>query len=457
MELLEGKVLFVSIVLCLQQEKQFLLAGFPETACEISVPFPTSLNGPSSPRYLLTTRRCSEQPTCYFDIWHFCLVWISEAELGSWRAFDETSSLWKEAGSRSPLLSASLSLPELCEGWERAWEGGSWGARAQMPYSAGSAVPPSPWREHPMGEGTTFLISEPDESFSGNTEKMSRGVWRGLAALPADIHPGPWGETGQRPPHCAGTPRHLCWKLTLPRIATQILLNYNGFSPAAKHLMGCFSSCFSFSALFPLCVLPTAVLCCPLQSRASFSFLSPSFTEFGNLIFAACLSPWRLLTVIDICIHIFLSCALSTVILWLYWIPSTSLRTFHGYPDRHTPSASGFCWLRDGWSSYLRLRTSVSTSRRCSHTLASNLTTSCCFNTTPAWVKRTWNPSVPNPLFPDWCGVYRLDHLYLHFVSKPDSTNLHLSVLQAVSDNVFRSPIALNWSEWVLKQSVLQG
>lgn len=169
--------------------------------------------------------------------------------------------------------------------------------------------------------------------------------------------------------------------------------------------MGCFSSCFSFSALFPLCVLPTAVLCCPLQSRASFCLLSPSFTEFGNLIFAACLSSWRLLTVTDICIHIFLSCALSTVILWLYWIPSTSLRTFHGYRDRHTPSASGFCWLRDGWSSYLRLLTSVSASRRCSHTLASNLTTSCCFNTTHTWVKRTWNPSVPNPLFPDWCGI----------------------------------------------------
>lgn len=180
-------------------------------------------------------------------------------------------------------------------------------------------------------------------------------------------------------------------------MATQLLPNYNGFSPAAKRLMGCFSSCFSFSAIFPLCVLPTAVLCCPLQSRASFSLLSPSFTEFGNLVFAACLSPWRLLTVIDICIHIFLSYALSPVILWLYWIPSTSLRTFHGYPDRHTPSGSGFFWLRDGWSSYLRLLTFVSASCRCSHALASNLTTSCCFNTTPTWVKRTWNPSVPRP------------------------------------------------------------
>lgn len=59
---------------------------------------------------------------------HFCFVWISKAELGSRRAFDETASWRKEAGSRSLLLSASLSLLELCEGWEQAWEGGSQGA-----------------------------------------------------------------------------------------------------------------------------------------------------------------------------------------------------------------------------------------------------------------------------------------------------------------------------------------
>lgn len=69
--------------------------------------------------------------TCLvFGILHFCFVWISGAELGSWRAFDETASLRKEAGNRSPLLSASLSLLEQCEGWERAWEGGFQGSGA---------------------------------------------------------------------------------------------------------------------------------------------------------------------------------------------------------------------------------------------------------------------------------------------------------------------------------------
>lgn len=58
----------------------------------------------------------------------FCFVWISEAEPGSWRAFDETASWRKEAGSRSLLLSASLSLLKLQEGWEQVWEGDSQGA-----------------------------------------------------------------------------------------------------------------------------------------------------------------------------------------------------------------------------------------------------------------------------------------------------------------------------------------
>lgn len=139
----------------------------------------------------------------------------------------------------------------------------------------------------------------------------------------------------------------LCWntsasvlKADAAPIATQILPSYNGFSPAAKRLMGCFSSCFSFSASFPLCMLPTAVLCCPLQSRASFSLPSPSFTEFSNL-FAAYLSPWRLLIAIDFCIRVFLSYALSPVILCLYWIPSTSLRTFHRLPRQ-----TGALWIQ---------------------------------------------------------------------------------------------------------------
>lgn len=92
MELLEGDALFVSAGVCLQEEKQFL-AGFSKTVCEISVLFPTSCNWPGSPKYLSQMFRA----TCpLFGMLHFCFVWIAEAELGSWRAFDETASLRKE-------------------------------------------------------------------------------------------------------------------------------------------------------------------------------------------------------------------------------------------------------------------------------------------------------------------------------------------------------------------------
>lgn len=47
------------------RRRKFLLAGFLETVCEISVSFPTSLNVPSSLRYLSTTHRRSEQPARY--------------------------------------------------------------------------------------------------------------------------------------------------------------------------------------------------------------------------------------------------------------------------------------------------------------------------------------------------------------------------------------------------------
>lgn len=196
-------------------------------------------------------------------------------------------------------------------------------------------MPHSPSREHPVGGGTVFPFSDPAENFSGNTAKMNRKVLRGKAALSLQTptpQPMVRSRTVATQLCCAGASFRLCRKLMLPHITTQILPNYNGFSPAAKNLMGCFSSCFSFSAVFPLCMLPIVVLCCPLQSRASFSLLSPSFTEFSNLLFAACLSPWRLLIVIDFCIRVFLSYALSPVILWLYWIPSTSFRTFHRLP-----------------------------------------------------------------------------------------------------------------------------
>lgn len=86
------------------------------------------------------------------------------------------------------------------------------------------------------------------------------------------------------------------------------------------------------SALILLWMLLTVGLCCPLQSRAPFSFFCPPFTGFSNLLFAAHLCLWRLLIVIDFFIRVFLSYALSLVILWLYWIPSVSFRTFHRLP-----------------------------------------------------------------------------------------------------------------------------
>lgn len=56
----------------------------------------------------------------------------------------------------------------------------------------------------------------------------------------------------------------------------------------------------------------------------------------------------------------------------------------------------------------------------------------------------------------DLYKICNADHLFLYFVGKLGSTNLHLSVLHAVSDVIFHIPTTLSWNECILKQSVLQ-
>lgn len=58
--------------------------------------------------------------------------------------------------------------------------------------------------------------------------------------------------------------------------------------------------------------------------------------------------------------------------------------------------------------------------------------------------------------YPDLYKICHADHLFLYFVGKLGSTNLHLSVLYAVSDIIFHIPSTLSWTECILKQSVLQ-
>lgn len=290
----------------------FLLQGFPRQS-EFSVPCSSSLNGPSSLRCVDHSQ--TFRGTCpLFSIFHFCFVWISEIELGSWRAFVETASSKKMTGSGPPLLSASFSLVEHCgvgTHVERRLSG-SWGKNA---ICNGNSHSPLPLREHPVGKGTIFTFQ--------SQLKASQVTQAGQKCLeregPPLCSPHPWPTARDQAVATqlcsAGTPIHLCWELLLPHITSQILPSYNGFSPAAKHLMGCSSSCILFSAIFALCRLLSVVLYCPLQRRAAFSLLSPSFTEFSNLFFAAHLSPWRLLLAIDFCIHVFLNYTLSPAIL----------------------------------------------------------------------------------------------------------------------------------------------
>lgn len=154
-------------------------------------------------------------------------------------------------------------------------------------------------------------LSEPAESFPGNTGRTEMFREGRSPSLQPPPH-GPWQETGLWPPSCALLEHqstcagNCCCHISLPRYC-QVIMAFLLQPSISWHV--------PVPAIFALCRLLSVVLYCPLQRRAAFSLLSPSFTEFSNLFFAAHLSPWRLLLAIDFCIHVFLSYTLSPAIL----------------------------------------------------------------------------------------------------------------------------------------------